>query len=80
MGCAVDEVEFNGAEVVNLKTGGSISRKDIGNKVMCFNNEPLCASGAYSSPTSPAAVYGRHCRGGDRQRDGASWRWWITRR
>lgn len=53
MGCAVDEVEFNGAEVVNLKTGGSISRKDIGNKVMCFNNEPLCASGAYSSPTSP---------------------------
>ncbi|WP_243424482.1 xanthine dehydrogenase family protein molybdopterin-binding subunit [Mediterraneibacter glycyrrhizinilyticus] len=53
MGCSVDDVEFDGEKVTDLKTGKSISRKDIGNKVMCFNNEVLSASGAYSSPTSP---------------------------
>ena len=53
MGCSADDVEFDGEKVTDLKTGKSISRKDIGNKVMCFNNEVLSASGAYSSPTSP---------------------------
>ena len=53
LGCSVDDVEFNGAEVVNLKTGESITRKEIGNRVMCFNNEALSASEAFSSPTSP---------------------------
>ena len=53
LGCSVDDVEFNGSEVVNLKTGESITRKDIGNRVMCFSNEALSASEAFSSPTSP---------------------------
>ena len=53
LGCSVEDVEFDGKSVVNLKTGESISRKDIGNKVMCFNNEALSASEAFSSPTSP---------------------------
>ena len=53
LGCPVDDVEFDGEKVTNLKNGESISRKDIGNKVMCFNNEALSASEAFSSPTSP---------------------------
>mgnify|MGYP000249600739 CR=1 FL=1 len=38
---------------LNLKTGESISRKDIGNKVMCFNDDALSASEAFTSPVSP---------------------------
>lgn len=53
MGCDVDDVEFDGENVINLKTGESISRRDIGNRVMCFSNAPLSASEAFSSPVSP---------------------------
>ena len=53
MGCSVEDVEFDGETVTDLKTGKMISRKEIGNKVMCSNNEVLSASGAYSSPLSP---------------------------
>ena len=53
MGCSVEDVEFDGETVTDLKTGKTISRKEIGNKVMCSNNEVLSASGAYSSPLSP---------------------------
>ena len=53
LGCPVEDVEFDGEKVTNLKNGESSSRKDIGNKVMCFNNEALSASEAFSSPTSP---------------------------
>ena len=53
LNCAVDDVEFDGQKVTDLKTGKSISRQEIGNRVMCFNNEALSASEAFSSPTSP---------------------------
>lgn len=53
LGCSVEDVQFDGVNVTNLKTGESISRKEIGNKVMCFSNEALSASEAFSSPTSP---------------------------
>ena len=53
LGCSADDVEFDGQNVTNLKTGESISRQEIGNRVMCFNNEALSASEAFSSPTSP---------------------------
>ena len=53
MGCDVVDVEFDGEKVINLKTGESISRRDIGNRVMCFSNAPLSASEAFSSPVSP---------------------------
>ena len=53
LGCSVEDVEFDGQKVTNLKTGESITRRDIGNKVMSFSNEPLSASEAFSSPTSP---------------------------
>ena len=53
LGCSADDVEFDGQKVTNLKTGESISRKDIGNRVMCSSNAPLSANEAFSSPTSP---------------------------
>ena len=51
--CDVDDVDFDGQCVVNIKTGASISRAEIGNRVMCNNEEELYASEAYSSPVSP---------------------------
>ena len=53
LGCDVDDVDFDGQCVVNIKTGASISRAEIGNRVMCNNEEALYASEAYSSPISP---------------------------
>lgn len=53
LGCPVEDVIFDGQKVTNMKTGESITRKEIGNKVMNFNNEALSASEAFSSPTSP---------------------------
>ena len=49
--CDVDDVDFDGQCVI--KTGASISRAEIGNRVMCNNEEALYASEAYSSPVSP---------------------------
>lgn len=53
LGCSVDEVAFDGTNVTNLTNGESISRKEIGNRVMCASNAALSASEAFSSPTSP---------------------------
>ena len=55
--CDVDDVDFDGQCVVNIKTGASISSGNPGNRVMCNNEEALYASEAYSSPFT-AAVYG----------------------
>ena len=49
----VEEVEFDGKNVVHLPSGKKISLKEIGNNVMCNSNEPLMASEANSSPISP---------------------------
>ena len=53
MDCAPDDVGFDGEKVLNLKTGESISRQEIGNRVMCNNEDALYASEAFSSPISP---------------------------
>lgn len=53
LGCDVEDVDFDGQNVVNIKTGDSISRAEIGNRVMCNNEEALYASEAYTSPISP---------------------------
>ena len=53
LGCSVDDVEFDGEKVINLQTGSFISRAEIGNRVMCNNNEVLSASEAFTSPCSP---------------------------
>lgn len=53
LGCDADDVEFDGNQVINLKTGETISRAEIGNRVMCNNEDALSASEAFSSPVSP---------------------------
>lgn len=51
--CDAADLEFDG-EVVCTKDGAkSISLKDIGNNVMCNNEEALSASESHSSPISP---------------------------
>ena len=53
LGCKIEDVEFDGQCVRNLKTGETITRAEIGNQVMCNNEEALSASEAFSSPISP---------------------------
>ena len=53
LNCAVEDVEFDGEKVTNLKTGECITRAEIGNNVMCNNEDALSASEAHSSPVSP---------------------------
>ena len=53
LGCSVDEVEFDGEKVYSLKDGSSISRKDIGNAIMCAGENALFATESHSSPVSP---------------------------
>ena len=53
LNCDINDVEFDGEKVTNLKNGESISRADIGNRVMCNNNEALSASEAHTSQVSP---------------------------
>lgn len=51
--CTEEELEFDGKKVYSLKDQREISLKDIGNRVMCNNEDALSASEAHSSPTSP---------------------------
>lgn len=53
LGCSMDDVEFDGEKVYSLKDGSSISRKDIGNAIMCAGENALFATEAHSSPVSP---------------------------
>lgn len=53
LNCAVEDTEFDGEKVINLKTGETITRAEIGNRVMCNNGKALSASEAFSSPISP---------------------------
>lgn len=53
LGCRTEDAEFDGKRVWCPKDGKEISLKDIGNRVMCANEEALMASEAHYSPTSP---------------------------
>lgn len=53
MGCDVEVLEFDGEKVYNLKTGESITRKDLGNMNMCAATETMVATEAHCSPVSP---------------------------
>ena len=53
LSCNIEDTEFDGQCVRNLKTGETIARAEIGNQVMCNNGEALSASAAFSSPISP---------------------------
>ena len=53
LGCTVEEVDFDGEKVFVVGDGRSISRKDLGNAVMCASEDALYATEAHSSPVSP---------------------------
>ncbi len=53
MDCDVEALEFDGEKVYNLKTGESITRKDLGNMNMCAATETMVATEAHCSPVSP---------------------------
>ena len=51
--CAEDSLEFDGKRVYQPEGSKEISLKDIGNRVMCNNEDALSASESHSSPISP---------------------------
>ena len=51
--CTEEELEFDGKKVYSLKDQREITLRDIGNRVMCNNEDSLSASEAHSSPVSP---------------------------
>lgn len=51
--CPADEAEFDGEKVIHLPSGRSITRAEIGNRIMCSNEEAIFASESHSSPVSP---------------------------
>ena len=51
--CSREEVDFDGKKVFCLKDGREISLMEIGNRIMCNNEDALFASESYSSPVSP---------------------------
>lgn len=53
LSCEKDTLEFDGSRVWQPAGGLEISLKDIGNKVMCSNNNMLSAGASHTSPVSP---------------------------
>lgn len=51
--CDPENLEFDGEMVYEVNGDKSISLKDIGNKVMCNNDDALSACESHSSPISP---------------------------
>ena len=55
--CSREEVDFDGKKVFCLKDGREISLMEIGNRIMCNNEDALFASESYSSPVSPPRLW-----------------------
>lgn len=53
LGCPVEDAEFDGKQVYNIKNNNSISLIDLGNKGLIGTNNYLTASESHYSPTSP---------------------------
>jgi CO/xanthine dehydrogenase Mo-binding subunit len=53
MNLPVDELEFDGSQVLHMESGHSISLKDIANQAMCGNNLAVEASESHFSTISP---------------------------
>lgn len=53
LSCEKNSLEFDGTRVWQPESGLELSLKDIGNKVMCFNEKMLSAGASHTSPVSP---------------------------
>lgn len=53
LNCSKEQVEFDGKQVIRMDTKDAISLKDIGNRVLCANEDALIATEAHFSKISP---------------------------
>ena len=53
LGCAVEEVDFDGKNIYKIDSNESVSLKDVANQAMCANENPLFATESHSSKVSP---------------------------
>lgn len=51
--CDVESLEFDGTRVYQSDGELQITLKDIGNKIMCFNEDMISAGASHTSPVSP---------------------------
>lgn len=51
--CDAQTLEFDGKKVYQPEGGKEITLRDIGNRIMCNNDDDLTASATHSSPVSP---------------------------
>lgn len=53
LSCGREELEFDGHQARNLKTGETVTLEEIGTSSMCGNNVALQVTESHSSPVSP---------------------------
>ena len=53
MGLPIEELEFDGSQVIHLETKQAISLKDIANQAMCGNNLAVMATESFYNTISP---------------------------
>lgn len=51
--CDVDDLDYDGRTVKDIKTGKSVTLQDIGFKAQCFNDYALQVTESHTSPVSP---------------------------
>ena len=51
--CEIEDVEFDGKQARDIKTGQSVTAEEIGYKAQCFNDFALQVTESYTSPVSP---------------------------
>ena len=51
--CDVDDLDYDGRTVADIKTGKSVTLQDIGFKAQCFNDYALQVTESHTSPVSP---------------------------
>ena len=51
--CEIEDVEFDGKQARDIKTGKSVTAEEIGYKAQCFNDFALQVTESYTSPVSP---------------------------
>lgn len=51
--CDVDDLDYDGQKVADIKTGKSVTLQDIGFRAQCFNDYALQVTESHTSPVSP---------------------------
>lgn len=51
--CDVDDLDYDGQKVADIRTGKSVTLQDIGFRAQCFNDYALQVTESHTSPVSP---------------------------